>query len=31
MFSGSFPALVTLFCDGSIDEAGYKAFVDWQV
>ncbi|GAO38562.1 dihydrodipicolinate synthase [Sphingomonas changbaiensis NBRC 104936] len=31
MFSGSFPALVTLFRDGSIDEAGYKAFVDWQV
>lgn len=31
MFSGSIPALVTLFRDGSIDEAGYKAFVDWQV
>jgi 4-hydroxy-tetrahydrodipicolinate synthase len=31
MFSGSIPALVTLFRDGSIDEQGYKAFVDWQV
>lgn len=31
MFSGSIPALVTLFRDGSIDEAGYRAFVDWQV
>jgi 4-hydroxy-tetrahydrodipicolinate synthase len=31
MFSGSIPALVTLFRDGSIDKAGYKAFVDWQV
>jgi 4-hydroxy-tetrahydrodipicolinate synthase len=31
MFSGSIPALVTVFRDGLIDEAGYKAFVDWQV
>lgn len=31
MFSGSIPALVTLFRDGSIDEAGFRAFVDWQV
>lgn len=31
MFSGSIPALVTLFRDGTIDEAGYKAFVDWHV
>src|SRR3954469_19139300 len=31
MYSGSIPALVTIFCDGSIDEAGYKAFVEWQV
>jgi 4-hydroxy-tetrahydrodipicolinate synthase len=31
MFSGSIPALVTLFRDGLVDEAGYKAFVDWQV
>lgn len=31
MFSGSIPALVTLFRDGSIDEANFKAFIDWQV
>lgn len=31
MFSGSIPALVTLFRDEAIDEGGYKAFVDWQV
>jgi 4-hydroxy-tetrahydrodipicolinate synthase len=31
MYSGSIPALVTIFRDGAIDEAGYKAFVDWQV
>lgn len=31
MFSGSIPALVTLFRDGRVDEAGYGAFVDWQV
>jgi 4-hydroxy-tetrahydrodipicolinate synthase len=31
MLSGSMPALVTLFRDGAIDEAGYRAFVDWQV
>jgi 4-hydroxy-tetrahydrodipicolinate synthase len=31
MFSGSIPALVTLFRDGAVDEAGYKALVDWQV
>ncbi|QHL91507.1 4-hydroxy-tetrahydrodipicolinate synthase [Sphingomonas changnyeongensis] len=31
MFSGSIPALVTLFRDGSIDEAAYRGFVDWQV
>jgi 4-hydroxy-tetrahydrodipicolinate synthase len=31
MFSGSIPALVTLFRDERVDEAGYKAFVDWQV
>jgi 4-hydroxy-tetrahydrodipicolinate synthase len=31
MFSGSIPALVTIFRDGSIDRDGYKAFVDWQV
>ncbi|NNM75560.1 4-hydroxy-tetrahydrodipicolinate synthase [Sphingomonas sp. ID1715] len=31
MFSGSIPALVTPFRDGAVDEAGFKAFVDWQV
>ncbi len=31
MFSGSIPALVTLFRDERVDEAGYRAFVDWQV
>lgn len=31
MFSGSIPALVTLFRDGRVDEAAYSAFVDWQV
>ena len=31
MFSGSIPALVTPFRDGTVDEAEYKAFVDWQV
>jgi 4-hydroxy-tetrahydrodipicolinate synthase len=31
MFSGSIPALVTIFRDGSIDGDGYKAFIDWQV
>lgn len=31
MFSGSIPALVTLFRDGTIDEADFKAFIDWQV
>lgn len=31
MFSGSIPALVTPFRDGSIDEAAFRAFVDWQI
>jgi 4-hydroxy-tetrahydrodipicolinate synthase len=31
MFSGSIPALVTPFRDGAVDEAGFKAFVEWQV
>lgn len=31
MFSGSIPALVTPFRDGMVDEAGFTAFVDWQV
>ena len=31
MFSGSMPALVTPFRDGAIDEAAFRAFVDWQI
>lgn len=31
MFSGSIPALVTLFRDGRVDEEAYRALVEWQV
>ncbi len=31
MFSGSIPALVTPFRDGTLDEAAFRAFVDWQI
>lgn len=31
MFSGSIPALVTPFRDGTFDEAAFRAFVDWQI
>lgn len=31
MFSGSIPALVTPFCDGTFDEAAFRGFVDWQI
>jgi 4-hydroxy-tetrahydrodipicolinate synthase len=31
MFSGSIPALVTLFRDGAFDERGYREFVEWQI
>ena len=31
MFSGSIPALVTPFRDGSVDEAAFRALVDWQI
>ncbi|ANU07691.1 4-hydroxy-tetrahydrodipicolinate synthase [Paraurantiacibacter namhicola] len=31
MFSGSIPALVTPFRDGSFDEAAFRKFVDWQI
>jgi 4-hydroxy-tetrahydrodipicolinate synthase len=31
MFSGSIPALVTPFRDGGVDEAAFRAFVDWQI
>lgn len=31
MFSGSIPALVTPFRNGSFDEHAYRAFVEWQL
>lgn len=31
MFSGSIPALVTPFRDGKLDEAAFRALVDWQI
>jgi 4-hydroxy-tetrahydrodipicolinate synthase len=31
MFSGSIPALVTPFRDGTVDERAFRSFVDWQV
>jgi 4-hydroxy-tetrahydrodipicolinate synthase len=31
MFSGSIPALVTPFRDGSIDEEAFRRLVDWQI
>ncbi len=31
MFKGSIPALVTPFRDEKVDEAGFEAFVDWQI
>ena len=31
MFSGSIPALVTPFRDGSFDEGAFRRFVDWQI
>jgi len=31
MFSGSIPALVTPFCDGTFDEAAFRNLVDWQI
>ena len=31
MFSGSIPALVTPIRDGAIDEAAFRALVDWQI
>jgi 4-hydroxy-tetrahydrodipicolinate synthase len=31
MFSGSIPALVTPFRDGSIDEGAFRRLVDWQI
>jgi 4-hydroxy-tetrahydrodipicolinate synthase len=31
MFSGSIPALVTPFRDGSVDEGAFRKLVDWQI
>lgn len=31
MFSGSIPALVTPFQDGSVDEAAFRRLIDWQI
>ncbi|MEP3051462.1 MAG: 4-hydroxy-tetrahydrodipicolinate synthase [Erythrobacter sp.] len=31
MFSGSIPALVTPFRDGSFDESSFREMVDWQI
>jgi len=31
MFSGSIPALVTPFHDGTFDEAAFRRLVDWQI
>ncbi|AJR22872.1 4-hydroxy-tetrahydrodipicolinate synthase [Sphingobium fuliginis] len=31
MFSGSIPALITPFRNGAVDEAAFRAFVDWQI
>ena len=31
MFSGSIPALVTPFCDGSFSEKHFRALIDWQI
>jgi len=31
MFKGSFPALITPFKDGAVDEESFRAFIDWQI
>jgi 4-hydroxy-tetrahydrodipicolinate synthase len=31
MFSGSIPALITPFRDGTFDEQAFRRFVDWQI
>ena len=31
MFSGSIPALVTPFRDGTVDDAAFRRLVDWQI
>ncbi len=30
-FRGSYTALVTPFKNGALDEAGFRAFVNWQI
>lgn len=31
IFSGAFTALVTPFKDGTVDEEGFRAFIEWQI
>ncbi|MEK9671554.1 MAG: 4-hydroxy-tetrahydrodipicolinate synthase [Rhodospirillaceae bacterium] len=31
MFKGSFPALITPFKDGELDESAFKSLVEWQI
>jgi len=31
MFKGSFTALITPFCDGTVDETAFQSLVDWQI
>jgi 4-hydroxy-tetrahydrodipicolinate synthase len=31
MFKGSFPALITPFRDGGVDETAFRKLVDWQI
>ena len=31
MFKGSFPALITPFKNGAVDEKSFQAFVEWQI
>lgn len=31
MFKGSFPALITPFKNGAVDEAAFQSFVEWQI
>ncbi len=31
MFKGSFPALITPFRNGEVDEESFRAFVEWQI
>lgn len=31
LFSGTYTALVTPFCDGKIDEESYRSLIEWQI